>query len=82
MTQLARYARILRRPLGAAAVVQDTVFRAGADADPVVTHVYLDTGEDDAFAQELVAAGERTCFLHALCRWELDVRVVCDPAGG
>lgn len=81
MTQLARYARILRRRLKAFAVVQDTVFRPGGDADPVVTHVYLDTEEDDAFAQELVAAGERTCFLHALCRTELDVRLLPGTAG-
>ncbi|MCS7235548.1 MAG: hypothetical protein RMM30_06175 [Armatimonadota bacterium] len=60
---------------------QDTVFRAGADADPVVAHVYLDGEEDDAFAQELVAAGERTCFLHALSRSDLDVRLVFGPAG-
>lgn len=75
MTQLARYSRILRKGLRGLAVVQDTVFRAGGPADPVVTHVYVDTGEDDSFAQELVAAGERTCFLHALCRTELDVRI-------
>jgi hypothetical protein len=74
MTQLARYARILRKRLLDFAVVQDTAFCAGDYAAPVVTHVYLDTEEDDAFAQELVAAGERTCFVHALCRTELDVR--------
>ncbi len=73
MTQLARYARILRKGLRAFAVVQDTRF-GGSSWDPVVTHVYLDTEEEDAFAQELLAAGERTCFLHALCRTELDVR--------
>jgi hypothetical protein len=75
MTQVARYARILRRGLQGLAVVQETGFRPGGSADPVVTHVYLGTAEDNPFAQELVAAGERTCFLHALCRTALEVQV-------
>jgi hypothetical protein len=75
MTQLARYSRILRKSLRGLGVVQETVFREGGSADPVVTHVYVDTEEDDSFAQDLVAAGERTCFLHALCRTELDVQL-------
>jgi len=75
MAQVARYARILRRGLQGLAVVQDTGFRPGGSADPVVTHVDLETAEDDAFAQQLVAAGERTCFLHALCRTALEVEV-------
>ncbi|MDR7415832.1 MAG: OsmC family protein [Armatimonadota bacterium] len=75
MTQLARFAKIRRKALRACRVVQDTGFRAGGDADPVVTHVFLDTDEDDAFAEEILAMGEQTCFLHALCRTELDVRI-------
>lgn len=79
MTQLARFARIRRRSLRAVRVVQDTGFRAGEDADPVVTHVFLDTDEDDPFAEELLAMGEQTCFLHALCRTALDVRIRLHP---
>lgn len=75
MTQLARYARILRKSLRSVAVFQETIFRVAGPAEPVVTHVYLDTEEEDALAQALVAAGERTCFLHALCRTELDVEL-------
>lgn len=81
MTQLARYARILRKGLQAFRVVQDTEFQTAGPAAPVVTHVYLDTEEDDVFAEDLVAAGERTCFLHALCRTELDVRIQVEPKG-
>jgi uncharacterized OsmC-like protein len=74
MTQLGRFARILRRPLNGYRIVQDTRF-AGRSMDPVDTSVYLDTPEGDAFAREIVAMGERTCFLHALCRTPLSTRV-------
>lgn len=30
---------------------------------------------EDDFARELVAMGEQTCFLHTLCRTELDVQL-------
>lgn len=40
----------------------------GGTTDPIETHVYLHTGADDATAQDIVRVGERTCFLHALCR--------------
>ncbi|MER3456292.1 MAG: hypothetical protein C4303_02375 [candidate division GAL15 bacterium] len=65
-----------RKGLRAFRVIQDTGFRPGGAAAPVVTHAYLDTEEEDAFAQELVAVGGRTCFVHGRCRTELDVRVV------
>jgi hypothetical protein len=44
-------------------------------ADPVKTHVYLETSEDDTFALEVLDIGERTCFLHALCRTAVPVNV-------
>ncbi|MEM8853395.1 MAG: hypothetical protein AAGD34_06800, partial [Pseudomonadota bacterium] len=44
------------------------------DTDPVETHVYLDTGADDAVAQDLLRVAERTCFLHALCRDPVKVK--------
>lgn len=88
MTQLGRYAKIARKDLAAYRVVQDLHLspgeasggsarapdRAGA-ADPVETHVFLDSGEDDAFARAALDMGEQTCFLHALCRTDLKVRV-------
>ncbi|MCS7172362.1 MAG: OsmC family protein [Armatimonadetes bacterium] len=43
MTQLARFARIRRKDLRACRVAQDTGFRMGGDAEPVVTHVFLET---------------------------------------
>lgn len=77
MTQLGRYAHMAKIPLKAYRVIQDTHFSLGGasgntgregTADPVETHVYLDTGTDDATAQEVLKVGERTCFLHAFCR--------------
>jgi hypothetical protein len=74
MTQLGRFARILGKRLDGYRIVQDTRF-ASDHAEPVETHVYLDTPEDEAFVREVVDVGERTCFLHALCRTELETRV-------
>lgn len=84
MTQLGRYARIARKDLASYRIVQDLHFapggatggtgKAGA-ADPVETHVFLESGEDDAFARAALDMGEQTCFLHALCRTDLKVRV-------
>jgi hypothetical protein len=74
MTQFGRFARIMGKRLDGYRIVQDTRFTAG-HADAVETHVYLDTPEDDAFAREVVDLGERTCFLHALCRTPLETQV-------
>jgi hypothetical protein len=74
MTQFGRFARIVGRRLDGYRIVQDTRFAVG-HADPVQTHVYLDTPEDAAFAREVLEVGEKTCFLHALCRTALTTRV-------
>jgi organic hydroperoxide reductase OsmC/OhrA len=77
MTQLGRYAKIAKRRLDDYRVVQDMHFSLGgarSTADAVETHVHLDTPEDDAFAQKVLDMGEQTCFLHALCRTDLEVR--------
>ena len=83
MTQFGRYARIARKDLRAYRIVQDTHFtRGGAsggtgkpgDAEAVETHVFLETGEDDAFARRILDMAEQTCFLHAFCRTELKTR--------
>jgi hypothetical protein len=84
MTQLGRYASIVKGPLDAYNVVQDTHFSLGGAsgntgrpgrADPVETHVYLTSPEDAAFARKVVVMGEQTCFLHALCRTDLKTKV-------
>ena len=74
MTQFGRFARIMGKRLDGYRIVQDTRFTSG-HADAVETHVYLDTPEDDAFAREVLDLGERTCFLHALCRTPLETHV-------
>ena len=70
MTQLGRYAHIVKKPLDDYRLVQDTWFsRAGEPAaKPVRTHVFLRTGEGDDYGRALVDMGEQTCFLHAACR--------------
>ncbi len=76
MTQLGRYAAITRKRLDGYRIVQDTHFSTtGAPADPVETHVFLDTPEDAETARQMLDMGERTCFLHALCRTDLEPRV-------
>jgi len=75
MTQLGRYAGIVRRNLAAYDVIQDAHWpaRGGSPVEPIETHVYLVTDEDAAFARRTVEMGEQTCFLHALCRTDLAV---------
>jgi organic hydroperoxide reductase OsmC/OhrA len=87
MTQFGRYAQIARKDLRRYRIAQDTHFSLGRAAggtrdtgrtDPVETHVYLDSGEDDAFARRILDMAEQTCFLHALCKAQLRTRVTID----
>jgi hypothetical protein len=80
MTQLGRYAKIAHKALEAYRVVQDThlsLVGSGAVgwADPIETHVFLDSREGDDFARAALDMGEQTCFLHALAKTDLTVRV-------
>ena len=84
MTQLGRYASITKKALHDYRIVQDTHFSLGGassgsykpgHADPVETHVFLDSGEADEFARRALDMGEQTCFLHAFCRTDLKVHV-------
>jgi uncharacterized OsmC-like protein len=84
MTQLGRYAKIAKKHLAAYNVVQDIHFSPGGAsggtgqagrADPVETHVYLDSEESPDFARAALDMGEQTCFLHAFCRTDLKARV-------
>jgi hypothetical protein len=88
MTQLGRYAKIAKKILQEYRVVQDTHFSLGGasggtgaagEADPVETHVHLRTGESNAYAQDALDMAEQTCFLHALCRTQLKVRIRIRP---
>ncbi len=84
MTQLGRYANIAKKDLRAYRVIQDTHFSLGGnlsseakpgEADPVETHVFIDSSEDDDFARTALDMSEQTCFLHALCRTNLETKV-------
>ncbi|MEO6078361.1 MAG: OsmC family peroxiredoxin [Steroidobacteraceae bacterium] len=88
MTQLGRYAKIARKSIQAYRIIQDAHFSLGGAsgetgvagrADPVETHVYLDTSENEDFARTALAMSEQTCFLHALCRSDLKVKVSIQP---
>lgn len=84
MTQLARFAHMTKTDLDGYRIVQDTHFslgdvlgQAGATgtADPIETHVYLNTEGDDALAKEVLDMGEQTSFLHAFCRTDVKIRI-------
>lgn len=84
MTQFGRYAKIVKKDLQEYRILQDTHFTKGGasggtgkpgGADPVETHVYLVTGEDDDFARQALDMSEQTCFLHAFCKTDLKTRV-------
>jgi uncharacterized OsmC-like protein len=77
MTQIGRYAKIARKQLKEYTIVQDARFSSPPDsnavANPVETHVYLTSEEDDDFARAALDMSEQTCFLHALARSRLPV---------
>jgi hypothetical protein len=84
MTQFGRYAKIARKHLDQYRIVQDTHFSLGGasggtgeigKADPVETHVYLDSREGDDFARTILDMSEQTCFLHAFCKADLKTKV-------
>lgn len=84
MTQFGRYAKIVKKDLQQYRIVQDTHFSLGGasggtgevgSADPVETHVFLETGEDDEFARTILDMSEQTCFLHAFCKADLKTKV-------
>ncbi len=84
MTQFGRFVSMLKLDLPEYRIVQDTHFSLGGasgatgkagEADPVETHVYLQTGESDDMAQEMLDISEQTCFLHAFCRTDLKTKL-------
>ena len=84
MTQLGRYAHIKKQRFDGVRICQDSVFRpgaAGTTADPVDTHVFVDTNETDEAAKILVKMGEQTCFLHAAMRAAHPSRITAELNG-
>ncbi len=90
MTQIGRYAKIMKKDLKQYRIIQDTHFSLGGasggtglagKADPVETHVFLDTGEDDEFARTALDMSEQTCFLHAFCKADLKTKVSIQTYG-
>lgn len=84
MTQFGRFVSMLKLDLPEYRIVQDTHFSLGGasggtgkagEADPVETHVYLQTSETDEMAQEMLDISEQTCFLHAFCRTDLKTKL-------
>jgi organic hydroperoxide reductase OsmC/OhrA len=84
MTQFGRFVSMLKLDLPDYRIVQDTHFSLGGasgdtgqagSADPIETHVYLETTETDKTAQEMLDISEQTCFLHAFCRTDLKTKL-------
>jgi len=77
MTQLGRYANIVKLGLNSCSIVQDNVFTLSgsardenlrAGAKPVDTHLFVRLDGTDESARKLLKLGEQTCFLHAAMR--------------
>lgn len=71
MTQLGRYAHIVKKPLESYEIVQDNRYHYGSERaknEPVDTHVYLRFAESDGEAKQMLHMSEQTCFLHAAMR--------------
>lgn len=84
MTQFGRFVSMLKLNLPDYRIVQDTHFSLGGasggtgkagEADPIETHVYLETSESDETAQEMLDISETTCFLHAFCKTDLKTKL-------
>ncbi len=84
MTQFGRFVSMLKLDLPDYRIVQDTHFSLGGasggtgkagEADPIETHVYLETSESDEVAREMLDISEQTCFLHAFCRTDLKTKL-------
>jgi uncharacterized OsmC-like protein len=84
LTQIGRYASIMKYDDLGYAIVQDMAFGLASgegatgtppSVEPVRTHVALTTALSDEIAQKIVNMGERTCFLHAVSRTPLKSKV-------
>ncbi len=72
MTQIGRYAQIVKQELDGYRIIQDTVFPLAQDLNPdafaVETLVCLDTREPSDKSIQLVRMAEQTCYIHAAFR--------------
>jgi hypothetical protein len=77
MTQMGRYAHIVKQDLQSYRIIQDNIFTLNGDtsaetlqatAVPVNTQVFVTMAEPAAAAQKLVSMSEQTCFLHGAMR--------------
>jgi len=84
MTQFGRFAKMQNSRLAGYRIVQESFFSLGGasggtgqagEADPLETHVYLETDEDENFSRYILDTAERTCFLHAFCRTDLKIKI-------
>ena len=84
MTQFGRFVSMLNLDLPDYKIVQDSHFSLGGasgktgkpgSADPIETHVYLNTSESDNIAKEMLDISEKTCFLHSFCRTNLKIKL-------
>ncbi|MFQ5650305.1 MAG: OsmC-related (seleno)protein [bacterium] len=84
LTQISRYARIVKLKLDAVRIVQDTSFSFSgsredttlvAAAHPVDTHVFIESRESEETAQRVVRMGAQTCFLHAALTGSFQTRI-------
>lgn len=89
MTQLERYAQIVKQELSECRVVQDlhlsnggfSTAEAGGKCDPVETHLHVQAPAESEFARRLLNMGEQTCYLHALCRTAMEPELELCPPG-
>ncbi len=89
LTQLGRYAQIVKIDLQGYRVVQDNFFQREAGDEPtavvrpapVDTHLFLDLEADAEAAERLLWMGERTCFLHASMRDSYPSRISAEVNG-
>lgn len=76
MTQLGRYAGIVKKNLASYGVIQDTTFDMDAGHTyPIDTHTYIETSEDVETTKQYINMGEQTCFLHGACRMSNKTRI-------
>ena len=90
LTQIGRYATIMKHDLERYAIAQRTRFGfASGDgaatmppsADAMRTHVEIAAAAEDSTVRKIVDMGERTCFLHAAARTPLKTRVRIEVGG-
>ena len=78
MTQVGRYATIVKQKIKAYRIVQDNTFTFDGNeavAHPIDTHLFIDMNETTDEAQKLLGMSEQTCFLHAAMRSEVPSNV-------